>query len=446
MLFRSLHVPIKNDIKSVVAWYRELLATKPIDVALFHVTLAVCIAFLPPWIALIDPHLLHLPMILAVVIITIRLLLRADCRNRFWQTLKQVKFMFALLLLFYIALHSIKYKFDVGWGTEASHLFRQATFASLVFIFCYIWSSPEEPYRTRLLNLFRLGTFLAVTFFISIFIYNHILLYLDMDALNIYVHEIKVINRSLEILSIFLLMMLGVALRGKKVLGLALIALIWFLSFYVVGVRQNSILNIHVDSETVQLGLPISLLVYFLALAWPKLITNIVFSGIAAVLITAPWLYQILNSVVPKLISFKTHVLFDRTAIWSASAKKILEYPWFGRGIESLLLYRDIDPNIYTKTSPPSAHNFVLQIWMDLGLLGVAFALVLVYSGWIFMRQLNKVSLPAGLATMTMIFIAASVTRSMWATWWMAAVALALLLFALLYGVSDKEGAEVKGL
>jgi len=34
----------------------------------------------------------------------------------------------------------------------------------------------------------------------------------------------------------------------------------------------------------------------------------------------------------------------------------------------------------------------------------------------------------------------------MWATWWMAAVALALLLFALLYGVSDKEGAEVKGL
>ena len=104
-------------------------------------------------------------------------------------------------------------------------------------------------------------------------------------------------------------------------------------------------------------------------------------------------------------------------------------------GIESLRVYRDFDLSIYESyisAIPPSPHNLVLQIWMDLGGVGIAFALVFVYGAWKFVGRIDRVNRPAILAAITMIFVAVCVTRSMWASWWLASVAFVLLILYLI--------------
>ena len=333
MIFHSFIRTLKDDVNDVVGWYRELIATRRIDVALFHVTLAGCIAFLPPWVAFISPHFMHVPMIIAMLAISIRLIIRSECRARFWMTVNQFGFHVALLLAIYIALHSLNYSLDMGQWAEPGLWRRELPFLAILFIYGYVFSSPHEAYRQGVLSLFRFGTYFGLVVFISILIYNYILLYLDNSVFNNFAHEIKGINRGLEILSICLLLLLATLHGQARNTVFVFILLTWGLSFFAVGVIQNRLEIVQIDSETVQFGLPISLGVYFIACFWPKIIHHIVFTVIATVFITAPWLYQYINGLAPKFAAIETHLILDRTAIWDASAQeRRWNTPWFGRG------------------------------------------------------------------------------------------------------------------
>ncbi len=130
----------------------------------------------------------------------------------------------------------------------------------------------------------------------------------------------------------------------------------------------------------------------------------------------APWLYVLLYQVAPTIVPFQRHVILDRVEIWYGTALRVLDGSWyeilFGRGRDFLR----VDGNFFidgqfTSTMHSHPHNMVLQLWLDMGVVGVLYVAMFLLPLYYTMRDAEEHSKPAIVAAFTMLVLICSVTH-----------------------------------
>ncbi|MBF0327364.1 MAG: O-antigen ligase family protein [Alphaproteobacteria bacterium] len=132
-----------------------------------------------------------------------------------------------------------------------------------------------------------------------------------------------------------------------------------------------------------------------------------------------------------------------RLAVWQFTGAKATEHPLLGWGMESSRVIPGAEDRLDTEWFTPDGkskgsltgtrlplhpHNAFLQIWLELGMIGVALTLLLV-------GQATRDRRPAHLACLTAALVVASVSYGAWQSWWVSALWIIAALCA-----PDREG------
>jgi O-antigen ligase len=132
-----------------------------------------------------------------------------------------------------------------------------------------------------------------------------------------------------------------------------------------------------------------------------------------------------------------------RVVIWEYASNKILKKPFLGYGMDSTrFLGRNvpkivIDPYnpVEKQTKVPQLilhpHNGILQIWLELGLVGVLFfcALIIGIFRKIAMLENDKIAFSTAIAMFSNFFVIFSLSFGVWQNWWLAGCLLAASFF-----------------
>ena len=135
---------------------------------------------------------------------------------------------------------------------------------------------------------------------------------------------------------------------------------------------------------------------------------------------------------------------YHRILIWDFAAKRIAEHPILGWGMNSSRVMpggKDKAPtDIPGRTRgtgdspvelmPLHPHNTPLQLWLELGVPGVLLAAILAVAVLLLAARhaAGTVARAASLATVTAVIAIASLSFSMWQSWWLGVVWLAAAL------------------
>ena len=127
-----------------------------------------------------------------------------------------------------------------------------------------------------------------------------------------------------------------------------------------------------------------------------------------------------------------------RVKIWDFTANKILDRPMLGWGFNSSrYLAEKKDKSKYGSSLQLHPHNGVLEIWLELGIIGAFMMLLLILSIGIRLGRLNPWPERAvGLAFLMATFSISCVAYGIWQSWWVATI---FLCTALLTSVLPKN-------
>jgi O-antigen ligase len=142
-------------------------------------------------------------------------------------------------------------------------------------------------------------------------------------------------------------------------------------------------------------------------------------------IILSPWLVQLLYSTlageVHTLPWFADAYAADRLEIWDFVARKALENPLYGFGIEATRHIKNFDTAmLYTPLDHVlHPHNAVLQIWIEFGAIGALGLCVAVTAILRHIFKLDKQAGPVCLAAFMAGFVAACISYGLWQGWWL---------------------------
>ena len=177
-------------------------------------------------------------------------------------------------------------------------------------------------------------------------------------------------------------------------------------------------------------GLGAGGVVYGLALIGPRFTLGLTALCAAAALLSAPWQGAGLARVMtPNMEAVLAQVhAAHRIAIWSEFGRRIWEEPLRGRGFNtSQSLYRaavaQTDAQADRLIEKIHPHNIYIQIWTELGALGVAFAGLFGAALYRAMLSLPRSALAPRLALTAYVAAVGLVSHSLWQPWWLAAIA-----------------------
>ncbi len=192
-----------------------------------------------------------------------------------------------------------------------------------------------------------------------------------------------------------------------------------------------------------------------LATMWQrKLVAYLLAAVTAGFMITAPFLtpQPTSNTVFAEEMGFLPGSAQHRLYIWEFTAKKALERPFRGWGLDSS---RSI-PGGHEK--PPVGHNYIplhphngaLQIWLELGVPGAIMGAI--FCALLILKLLNRPNVNnnyiygALVGSVVSFTVVALTAYSLWQSWWFATgwmVAGALLVFSNQKEASDKIKEEI---
>ena len=413
---------------------------------LFFFAFNINMGLLPPFITLASNKALQLPLIFMAILIYFRLLVRPKVLAKFTKTLVDPNILLLLALIGLLVVSALTV--DYIENDRIRILLKPGFILLAMTTLRYAVSNRCELDQNLLSKFFVTGMIVGMLLIFCLNYWNdsELVQYLDNQYELVRVHKL---NRALEIASVLVFLTgMGVINRLKSVALTVLFVLsIYIFSFSVVGAAFWSGTwhpRIHVDSETVQLGLPLAFLVFVVAQKFPRITTNAVFAGIGAMLLTAPWMYRliykILNSTIDHSMPIGIRKILFRSEIWDIVATKSLESPIFGHGIDSARYLGNI---VVVSTDKPAIvllhpHNMILQIWLDLGFVGVAIVAGLLFLGWKYVSKLHHSTQPAILGGLTMLIVFSIVTHSLWQTWSVSLIAIFVTLSASLHSTPPK--------
>jgi O-antigen ligase len=183
-------------------------------------------------------------------------------------------------------------------------------------------------------------------------------------------------------------------------------------------------------SETAKLAVLVGVSNFLLAtLSWPIAIFTIAFACIVLTLLM-PLLLPFLQSTIPaSLIAMLADAhAAERLAIWREHAQLIPLHPLRGWGIGSTRAVLDyVDPQTLAdlKITPIVAihsHNHILQIWLELGGIGIGLFCTVVIAVLYRINAMSPAIRTAALSLFSTIFAIGIVGHGLWQSWWVALI------------------------
>lgn len=189
------------------------------------------------------------------------------------------------------------------------------------------------------------------------------------------------------------------------------------------------------QSESAKLALLVVALAYALARFAPRAAVPLLGAAAIGSLLAAPVVAPLVNALLPQALheAIGYWTLGVRGEIWTRYAWLVAERPVFGHGLEAshvtatlmagALSGRDLE---FLDYGHP--HNFALQVWFELGLVGVALAAALLALA---MRAVGRTPAPlraAALGTAAAVWAVAFVSHGAWQAWWWCLVGLVALI------------------
>lgn len=144
---------------------------------------------------------------------------------------------------------------------------------------------------------------------------------------------------------------------------------------------------------------------------------------------------QVFEMKPEKLMSWKLAHAGHRLEIWDFITKKALEQPVTGFGLDAAKTVGKIEyAKLYSEFDTVShPHNFIIQLWFDLGIIGVA--LMSVFFFFLFRKfkdNIGSAVFPVQMASFVAVLSSALFSYGMWQGWWLAFLfATTLILIAL---------------
>lgn len=386
----------------------------------------ICFGALAMFAGVFGRHAFQVPFLVVSLLVGLRFLMRAHCRAPILEQLRSKQaltiVLFALVLLVY-----------AGFGVFADHertrlLGKPAIVVVGLFVLAYVWAFRSVFNRNRIVTGMFYGILGAFAAIVIVSVWNWLILHGYIGGDDSYLTPISIsiysLNDALKILSVLLFFTVSGFADPKRALwaGLGLSLAVWILSFYTFGADRldDGTLSVtRVDSDVVQFGLPLVLLMFLISYLIPKLMTHLMFLGIAALLILAPWIFQVWYAVAEALALPRATTFLVRAEIWDKIAQLSLQQPLLGHGLDATRYIGSIDfaNKYYIGDEATHPHNMFVQTWMDMGLLGVLFGLLFCFYAWNKIRSLNETVVPAILAGIAMYVLFALATHSLWQTW-----------------------------
>ena len=133
--------------------------------------------------------------------------------------------------------------------------------------------------------------------------------------------------------------------------------------------------------------------------------------------------------------------ILHRMVIWSFTKEKILERPLFGHGIFSSKAigdqYKIINhENKMLSAIPLHPHNSILQIWLELGVVGIIlfyFLLHKIINKIYKIKKFNHQYAAFSLASLCQIFLIGQFSYGFWQTWWISIIFINIFIYSILY-------------
>lgn len=399
----------------------------------------------------------QVPFFVITGLIILRAVMRPSCRQRMWDRVSSVPALILLALFGVVLIYAV-----AGLLTDARNtrlLGKAAIFALGLLFLTFLWGHRSIIDRERLGKMMVVGVYCGVagvilvavllkaghvmtgsTAFLHIFPKNWVTIYAQNDQLKI-----------LSVLGFFVAAFID-SKPHRYTFVLVFATLVFVLSFFTFGGvfdKETGKASLgHVTSETVQFGLPGAVLAYALATRFPKAMVHIVFLAAAILLFAAPWIFQAWYSLAQTLDLPKAQQFLVRAEIWDTAARQSLTSPLFGHGLDATRYANILQfENTYYKGQEVwHPHNMFVQVWLDLGLIGVSLFLALLWAGWRATWRLSGGQTAAILAGVVMAIATALVTHSLWQTWTIILAFVATGLASLLGNHADKPGVTGAGM
>lgn len=192
-------------------------------------------------------------------------------------------------------------------------------------------------------------------------------------------------------------------------------------------------------SMAAQLAFALALLVFVLALRWPRSTALAMAWGLPLGVFAAPFAIHLgeLGQAAFDAFAGSSMSITHRGLIWQFVAERVVEKPWLGWGLDASRHMTGTETPYFSQRQggllPLHPHNWTLQLWLELGLpgalLGAALLATLAHriAGW----WREPAAVATCLAALTAYFVVANLGYGIWQNWWVASAWLAAFAVAL---------------
>jgi len=175
-------------------------------------------------------------------------------------------------------------------------------------------------------------------------------------------------------------------------------------------------------SQTALLGFVIWVVVFAAASLIPKLTRALVIWGGAAFILAQPFLVLGVELMDPtRSLDLTSASVGARLDVWIAVAHKTMEAPFFGHGIEATRSITDWANEFlyFGGRKVPHPHNGILQIWIELGLVGATLAALIWVTLTRWIDRLIRDDRPALFALSACFLVVTGISHGLWQSWWL---------------------------
>ncbi len=233
------------------------------------------------------------------------------------------------------------------------------------------------------------------------------------------------------------------AVMAALVTPLALFALVqgswsgwqrWVLAALVVGAGATAVFAS--ESASAQLAFVVLIATGMIWLAFGTLTIWLSVAAFATLTLALPWMMPALHTAArgSALWTFQPGTFAARLNIWAGTADQIRERPWFGHGAEYARIAGFIDPQSGERAFHNHPHSLPMQLWLDLGLVGVLLFLAVLVAGYRLISRQERVAALMLTAITNAGLAVLSVSHGMWQGWYLGlagiVMAYALILIA----------------
>ena len=378
------------------------------------------LAFLVPTVAVIAPLQLWMPPVAATLTIVLRRVAAGGSWPRTYPAL-------ITILACIIAWGAISTLWAIDWSRSLETVGVLVLMAAALVLLVDAAASLNETERICFRQSLIYGAVagIALTLFLIAVITGHTIWVQEQQMA---IHKLSALNRTASAIAI---LMWPIAISIAKAYG-----------------RRAAVTFIVLSSVAVFLLAPLTPLLAFLigaaafAVAWMSFrLAKILFAAaIAFSVLIVPFLDNVAPLAIELLLAnFQDHIPeVHRFVIWQFAAEHILERPIFGWGLNAARMFPGGDAELLLLTTPEGGqitgpalplhtHNALIQIWLELGLVGVAlFATLLAFAIRGIPRMPGDRAGPAAaLAVMTTAFVIAQLGFGFWQGWWLATLGIA---------------------